>query len=137
MKKKINKGFTLVELIVVISIIAILGSVSIAGYIGFTEKGKQSKADQEAAQIKTALFAGAADPDSGLTISESTLHVERASEEVKTDVELVKVYLTEMKVEIPGNLSEGGETPVEKDGKISVLSYTSADGKVSNILFNI
>lgn len=137
MKKRINKGFTLVELIVVISIIAILGSVSIAGYIGFTEKGKQSKADQEAAQIKTALFAGAADPDSGLTISESKLLVNRVPEETKTDAGLIVAYLTEMKIELPGTIVEGGETPVTDNGEIEILTYTSLDGKTSNITFAI
>ena len=40
MKKR--KGFTLVELLVVIAILAILAAVSVVGYLGFTNKAKES-----------------------------------------------------------------------------------------------
>ncbi len=43
MKKQIKKGFTLVELLVVIAIIAILSVVSVVGYTSFTKKAKVSK----------------------------------------------------------------------------------------------
>ena len=55
--KKAKKGFTLVELIVVIAIVAILAAVSVAGYYGFIASAKQSRADQEAAQVKLELQA--------------------------------------------------------------------------------
>ncbi len=42
MKKQIKKGFTLVELLVVIAIIAILSVVSVVGYTSFTKKAKVS-----------------------------------------------------------------------------------------------
>jgi prepilin-type N-terminal cleavage/methylation domain-containing protein len=41
---KNNKGFTLTELLVVMGIIAILGSVAITGYIGATLKAARSEA---------------------------------------------------------------------------------------------
>ena len=46
--KKIKKGFTLVELVVVIAVIAILGAVSVGAYFGVTESAKASKLEQEA-----------------------------------------------------------------------------------------
>lgn len=39
-----NKGFTLTELLVVMAIIAILGSVAVTGYIGSTLKARRSEA---------------------------------------------------------------------------------------------
>jgi len=42
MVKRIKKGFTLVELLVVIAILAILGTVSIVGYTSFTKKANYS-----------------------------------------------------------------------------------------------
>lgn len=50
--KKIKKGFTLVELLVVIAILAILASVSVIGYLSFTEKAKISNVETEMAQIR-------------------------------------------------------------------------------------
>lgn len=50
-----NKGFTLVELVVVIAIIAILTTVSIVGYNTFVKNANMSKAEQELAQINNVL----------------------------------------------------------------------------------
>jgi prepilin-type N-terminal cleavage/methylation domain-containing protein len=47
-----NKGFTLVELIVVIAIIAILAAVSIVGYNQFINNARQSRANTELAVIQ-------------------------------------------------------------------------------------
>lgn len=57
MKNNKKKGFTLVELLVVIAILAILATVSILGYTSFTAKAKASVAEQELTQIKTILLA--------------------------------------------------------------------------------
>lgn len=54
-KKK--KGFTLVELLVVIAIIAILATVSIVGYTSFINKANTSADQQAITQINTALLA--------------------------------------------------------------------------------
>lgn len=40
--KKLKKGFTLVELVVVIAIIAILSAASVATYFGVTESARKS-----------------------------------------------------------------------------------------------
>ena len=60
-KNNKKKGFTLVELLVVIAILAILASVSVVGYLSFTNKAKESNALQEMTQIKTTLLAALAD----------------------------------------------------------------------------
>ena len=46
--KKLNKGFTLVELVVVIAVIAILSAVSVAAYTGITTNAKKTKLLTEA-----------------------------------------------------------------------------------------
>ena len=55
MKKNTKKGFTLVELLVVIAILAILATVSVVGYTSFINKADLSNAQTEAAQIKLAI----------------------------------------------------------------------------------
>lgn len=56
--KKTRKGFTLVELLVVIAIVAILATVAIIGYTSFTKKADLSVDQQTVEQLNTALEAG-------------------------------------------------------------------------------
>lgn len=49
---KIKKGFTLVELVVVIAVIAILSAVSVGAYFGVTDSANDSKLTSESANIK-------------------------------------------------------------------------------------
>ena len=53
MKKNTQKGFTLVELLVVIAILAILASVAVVGYTSFIQKADDSAAESELNQVKT------------------------------------------------------------------------------------
>ena len=55
-----RKGFTLVELLVVIAILAILATVSVVGYTSFIEGADEQAAITEAEQIKGTINAGLA-----------------------------------------------------------------------------
>lgn len=71
-KKKVlsqekKKGFTLVELLVVIAIIAILATVSTVGYLGFTKQAKISNDLTELTQYKT-LITGLALDEKGTKV---------------------------------------------------------------------
>ena len=57
MKKNTQKGFTLVELLVVIAILAILASVAVVGYTSFIDNANKQKAQSELAQVKTSITA--------------------------------------------------------------------------------
>ena len=52
-----RKGFTLVELLVVIAILAILATVSVVGYTSFIENANNSAAQQELVQIRDKVIA--------------------------------------------------------------------------------
>lgn len=52
-----TKGFTLVELLVVIAILAILATVSVVGYTSFINDANNSVAMQELTQIRDAVIA--------------------------------------------------------------------------------
>lgn len=62
MKKTNNKGFSLVELIVVIAIMAVLVGVLAPQFLKFVERGRKSTDVQNVSSIVTALQTYAADP---------------------------------------------------------------------------
>lgn len=63
-RKMNNKGFSLVELIIVIAIMAILIVVLAPQYLKYVERSRNSTDLQNATTIKTAIETYAADPDS-------------------------------------------------------------------------
>ena len=76
--KKLKKGFTLVELVVVIAVIAILAAVSVGAYFGVTESANNSRLEQEAKQVYTAIQTVSLAPNdhsslnkTGLTITDA------------------------------------------------------------------
>ena len=62
-RKMNNKGFSLVELIIVIAIMAILIVVLAPQYLKYVEKSRNSTDVSNATEIVTALQVYAADPD--------------------------------------------------------------------------
>lgn len=71
MKKMNNKGFSLVELIIVIAIMAILIVVLAPQYLKYVEKSRNSTDLQSITEFKDAIEVWAADPDAG-TINDPT-----------------------------------------------------------------
>lgn len=54
-KIQVSRGFSLIELLVVIGIIGILSSVMIANFIGIRERNRDAKRKAEVKQIQTAM----------------------------------------------------------------------------------
>ncbi len=66
LSKKSNKGFTLVELIIVIAIIAVLAAVLAPRYLQYVERSRQSNDLQVATNLMRAATVAVADPKSEL-----------------------------------------------------------------------
>ena len=62
--RKANKGFTLVELIIVVAIIAILTAVAAPQYIKYVEKSRIAKDDNNIGSIRTAIETAIVDNNS-------------------------------------------------------------------------
>ena len=131
MKKRLKKGFTLVELVVVIAIIAILSAVSVAGYFGFTTNARKTATKQEAKDIANLILVVAADEETtGVTNDgkKVTLTYTVAEGSTTTDAaELVKA-LAKAGWTMPtdAKLTEvvaTGDTDGANDGEITTLKY--------------
>ncbi len=59
--KKVQKGFTLVELIVVITILAILGTIAFISLQGYSQDAKNSKVTSDLRTLATAVETGISD----------------------------------------------------------------------------
>ena len=75
MKKTNNKGFSLVELIVVIAIMAVLVGVMAPQFLKYVERARKSTDVQNVASIVTALQTYAADPMTTAALSSGTITI--------------------------------------------------------------
>lgn len=108
-----NKGFSLVELIVVIAIMAVLVGVLAPQFIQYVNKSRASTDMQNLQQIKTAVEAYYADYDGS-----TSFHIEYAA---------ATTTVTSSNTTDPGALSDAGlSAPTLKSGSWSAISMTYA-----------
>lgn len=133
MYKKLKKGFTLVELIVVMAIIAILSTVAVVSYSVFIEKANQSRVDSELSQIANVLRAEAFEgekvelstaPEQFLELSinednEVTFTFSIAADEPHEHKVLFDQLITGFDLSVTGQL-----TLVDNDSTRDLLKYT-------------
>lgn len=131
--KKLKKGFTLVELVVVIAIIAILSAASVATYFGVTESARKSTSKSNAQQVAQLIYVEALSEldDSPINFGTDGLDLtyEEGSEDGKfaDDVKFLTSYLHDNGIEIDGTkkiLTETEATSTVK--KVSSLTYTES-----------
>lgn len=131
--KKLKKGFTLVELVVVIAIIAILSAASVATYFGVTESARKSTSKSNAQQVAQLIYVEALSELDDSPINFGTaglvLKYEKGSEDGKfaDDVKFLTSYLHDNGIEIDGtkkSLVETEATPTVKS--VSSLTYTES-----------
>lgn len=109
--KKNNKGFTLVELIVVLVILAILAAILVPALLGYIDKARNSQYEEEAHSILTAVQANATEQ-----------YAKGAS--AATDVSSITTYVNA--IVTPTNVSSGAITYGFADKASATTSAHSA-----------
>ena len=145
LKRKIRKGFTLVELVVVIAVIAILAGVSVGAYFGITESAKASKLEQEAKQLyKTIQLVGSSNSDNhqlkidGLHVVDLQVFEDALNEVSGTNYDVLTGDISS----ICGQaiiLKEGSTSPLAGEAKVykSFEYYTPEVGNSAGIVNDI
>lgn len=111
--KKLKKGFTLVELVVVIAIIAILSAASVATYFGVTTSARKSTSKSNAQQVAQLIYVEALSEldDSPINFGTAGLVLKYTVSEYTNDNAFLAAYL-----------AENGITVDEKHGLTSAKS---------------
>lgn len=116
-----NKGFSLVELIIVIAIMAILIVVLAPQYLKYVEKSRVSSDQTTIVEYINAMQVIAADPDITLTDGDDyTLTSAPGSDEIKVGDDLADL------IEAQGML----DATAAKGGKVQSTAYKAAEMKI-------
>lgn len=126
MKKRLKKGFTLVELVVVIAIIAILSAVSVAGYFGFTTNARKTATKQEAKDIANLILVVAAD--------EETTGVTNDGTKVKLTYTVAEGGSTTDAAELVKVLANAGWT-MPTDATLAETATTTTDNVITELKY--
>ena len=131
--KNSKKGFTLIEMLVVIAIIAILSTVLIVGYSSFIDDANKSNAEAEAHQVEV-LINAALMTKKAVKISDDIWVVKASSEcEFVTEDPVDGTLITSEEVEDLTEELTGFNLALDESG---TLVYTSSKGIAVNVEIN-
>lgn len=121
MKNMKKKGFTLVELLVVIAILAILATISVVGYTAFVDRANESKGITELTQVKTLVRSQLMVND--VTIAKDTVVDDNGTAETTDDVALDKAVVVKIEAATGLVIKYDDGTDVAADLQNAVLRY--------------
>ena len=125
LRRNNQKGFTLIELMIVIAIIGILAAIAIPNFLAYRTRGQDSAAQSEAKNFYNAAMAYFADPNATQTVC--TTDVEFGAYVNDTDVTGGGGTLTD---QLDGTVLVGGALTFSHDGSANVFTL-DASGNVN------
>lgn len=129
---KFKKGFTLVELVVVIAVIAILAAVSVGAYFGVTDSANDSKLTSESANIKLNITLLGSEGNSYCNINKDYLEINNITlfnEELNKDTGISYNVL----INGTGNIDNSNDPIINfiginnSDTKFDYFEYSTSD----------
>lgn len=137
MKKKLknNKGFSLIELIIVIAIMAILVGVLAPAYLRYVEKSRKSSDIQAFATAMSAMKTAAADPALGLKAT-NTMSITFSSGTVTFDSNMTpdeakKKITDELKATVSESYKMKSSTWSEGNGTVAIVGTIGNEGNIT------
>lgn len=128
--KKLKKGFTLVELVVVIAIIAILSAASVATYFGVTESARKSTSKSNAQQVAQLIYVEALSEldDSPINFGTAGLVLTYTAGEYANDNAFLAAYLAEngITVDEKHELTSAKSKVENHTDEVASLTYTES-----------
>jgi len=120
-KKKLNKGFTLVEILVVLVIVAILAGLAFVSYRGYVDKGYATEAELLLKEV-----AGASEMYEAMHGGQQTTLDDLES---KAFIDVSDVLKRKWKVEISGDIFVATSSDEMEGGAGKELRYDRTTGK--------
>lgn len=130
-QKKKKKGFTLVELIIVLAVMAILGAIAIPNLVGVKDKAAVKADEQSAQTIKRSIEVLVADGTATLPSADKTFTIEDNG--IISDEQACKDAVGDKALSAIKNSLSGIKKPSEKDKDVyQVTVKTSGEIEVKS-----
>ena len=137
MKKLNNKGFSLVELIIVIAIMAILAAALAPQLMKYIEKSRVSTDKQTCDSIKSCVNTATAEDDvyKEVTATAGTVIVEVSSSGIATGTGSSISSIPKLKAELESSLGSGGKLTPKSSGanKFIAKIVVDASGNITSV----
>lgn len=122
-KKRNNRGFSLVELIIVIAIMAVLTAIVAPQYIKYVEKSKVSADEANITEFDSALKVIAVDTDTPLPVDKYTVVLSKSADVAVTVTSATAANVTLLKTDLSEYLGSTYAS-TRLDSKTYAAGYT-------------